>query len=387
MPSDVIVIGAGIGGLAAAIAMARHGHRITVLERAETIQEVGAGLQISPNGLAVLRALGLEPALVATGAVQAQRVVLRDYQRVADVARLDLARLTPDQRYYFVHRADLIDILLAAATSAGVDIQTGAQVSQVIPGHPAQVRLTDGTVQSAALIVAADGVKSVARGVLNGSNNAVFTGQVAWRATLPADADARRHATVTMGPGRHTVHYPLRGSGMMNIVAVEERDDWVGEGWNLHDDPANLRASFSRFQGPIAQYLNAVREVQLWGLFRHPVATHWHKDNVVLLGDAAHPTLPFLAQGANMALEDAWVLADATATSTDNAALGRYQSARHKRVSKVIHTASGNAWKYHLRAPPVRWAAHMALQFGSRVAPGRMIGQYDWLYGTDVTRT
>ena len=125
-------------------------------------------------------------------------------------------------------------------------------------------------------------------------------------------------------------------------------------------------------------------DVTLWGLHLHPVAASWHAPGLALLGDAAHPTLPFLAQGANMALEDAWVLAAAMARP-QSAGLAAYQAQRESRVRRVIKTSEKNAWRYHLHPGPVRWAAHNALRLGSRIAPGRMLGAFDWLYCVDVT--
>ncbi len=383
--SNAIVIGGGIGGLAVATALARHGVAVTVLEQAAQISEVGAGLQISPNGLVVLRALGLEAALRERRAVQGRAVVLRDYAAGKVVARLDLTRLAGDQRYYFAHRADLVDVLAAAAKRANVSIELGAQVASVRPGALPVVQMASGSTRRAELVVAADGIHSVARPVLNGADQAVFTGQVAWRALVPNQTDHPAEAQVTMGAGRHLVSYPLRGGRMINLVAVEERRDWAAEGWNHPDDPDNLRAAFASFGGDAEKMLAAVEQVSLWGLHRHPVAASWHRAGVAMLGDAAHPTLPFLAQGANMALEDAWVLAAHIARLPRDQALAAYQSARIPRVTRVINAANNNAARYHLHPGPLRSAAHLGLRLASRAVPGRMIGAYDWLYGHDVT--
>jgi salicylate hydroxylase len=382
--NNAIVIGAGIGGLAAAIALARRGVAVTVLERAEAIREVGAGLQVSPNGLAVLRALGLEKRLFDRGAVRGQAVVMQAFDRAGDVARLDLMRLPEDQTYLFMHRADLIDVLAQAAREHNVSFEMGVQVQTVTTGDIPELTLADGSSRRAELIVGADGIHSIARQTLNGKDDAFFTGQVAWRATIPNTVGHPDVAMVTMGAGRHLVSYPLRGGQMVNLVAVEERKDWANEGWNHADDPAHLRAAFADFDGMAADMINAVEATTLWGLHRHPVAPVWQSGGVALLGDAAHPTLPFLAQGANMALEDAWVLADHVCEG-GVAALPAYQIARAARVKRVIKAAEGNAWRYHLRPGPVRWAAHSALRIGSRLAPMRMLGAFDWLYGVDVT--
>lgn len=380
----IAIIGAGIGGLAAARALALRGAEVTLLEQASEITEVGAGLQVSPNGMAVLRGLGLQAALVEQ-AVQAQAVCLRDYDDSV-VARLDL-RLLDDPSYYFIHRADLIDLLAAGAREAGVRIRLLQKVTGVTGTEQPTVHLASGAHMTCDLVIGADGLHSVLRSILNGADQPFFTGQVAWRAVIPNNAARPPEAWVHMGPGRHIVSYPLRGGSALNIVAVQERKDWAAEGWTHTDDPANLRAAFADFAPSVRQMLDQVTAPRLWGLFRHPVACHWHRDHLAILGDAAHPTLPFLAQGASMALEDAWVLADALDVSDSlPAGLAAYQQRREARVRRVIATANGNAWKYHLRAAPLRGAAHLAMRLGARIAPTRMMRQFDWLYTHDVTQ-
>jgi salicylate hydroxylase len=190
-----------------------------------------------------------------------------------------------------------------------------------------------------------------------------------------------------MGPGRHLVSYPLRGGTLRNIVAVEERRRWVEESWSLRDDPLELRLAFEGFGPRVQGWLNEVQDVWLWGLFRHPVARQWHKGNAVILGDAAHPTLPFLAQGANMALEDAWVLADClSATAKTEAALARFQALRAPRCKTIVEAANSNARAYHLRSP-VREVAHLGLRVAGKLSPALPLRRFDWLYGHDVTKT
>lgn len=383
----ITIIGAGIGGLAVALCLQARGAEVTVLEQSEAISEVGAGLQISPNGVAVLRALGLEDGL-AEAAVRGAAVVLRDHSRGAEVLRLDLARHAPDLAFYFVHRSDLIELLAAAVRAAGVQVRLLQKIDRVDPGAGGGpvLHLASGAVLHPGLAIGADGLHSRTRVALNGADTAFFTGQVAWRAVVPNDPDFGPEAQVFMGPGRHLVCYPLRGGREVNIVAVQERADWVEEGWYRRDDPDNLRAAFANFGSTARLLLERVDEVGLWGLFRHPVAANWYRGRVAILGDAAHPTLPFMAQGANMALEDAWVLADnLTAADTFESGLARYQAQRRDRTARVIAAANGNAWKYHLSAAPLRGAAHLALRLGGAVMPGRMVRQFDWIYRHDVT--
>lgn len=378
-----VVIGAGIGGLAVARALALRGADVTLLEQAPEITEVGAGLQISPNGMAVLRALGLDRAL-QDASVRARAVCLKDH-RDRDVVRLDLGRLA-DSSYHFVHRADLIDLLAQGAREAGVKIRLLHHVTAVDGGAQPVVHLATGSRIATDLVIGADGLHSVLRPILNGPQAPFFTGQVAWRAIVPSTEARGPEAWVHMGPGRHIVSYPLRDGRALNIVAVQERKAWADEGWHHADDPDNLRAAFADFGADPRAMLDQVTEARLWGLFRHPVARIWQADNLALLGDAAHPTLPFLAQGASMALEDAWVLADELARCDSlGAGLAAYQARREGRVRRVIAAANGNAWKYHIGFPPLRMAAHAVMRLGGAVAPDRMMKQFSWLYDHDVT--
>lgn len=376
--THAVVIGAGIGGLAVALALRRFGAEVTVLEQAEAITEVGAGLQISPNGAVVLDALGLGERFRACS-ITARAVVLRDYRGTSDVLRLDLAKHDPDRRYAFVHRADLIDLLADAVRDAGVEVRLLQKVAQVHPGQTPSVEMQNAARLAGDLVIGADGLQSRARVALNGADAPFFTGQVAWRALVPGPAQAE--ALLYMGPGRHVVTYPLRDGTLRNIVAVQERTLWAEEGWHHRDDPENLRGAFADFGPEVQSLLAEAQEPRLWGLFRHPVAGTWYRDGVALVGDAAHPTLPFLAQGANLALEDAWVLASCAAQGQ----LDAYQDRRQARARRVIAAANGNAWKYHLRFPPLRAAGHLGLRAVGRMAPAAMVRSFDWLYGHDVT--
>ncbi len=365
----VQINGAGIAGLALAAVLAARGARVRVLERSPEIAEVGAGLQISPNGAAVIAGLGLTSDLVGQG-LRSRAVELREHRCGRTVLRLDLERFhTGPHPFVLIHRARLIAMLQAAAQRAGVEICLGDE---------------GGTQASGAdLLVGAEGLRSALRDDLNGAAAPFFTGQVAWRAVI-RDPAALPEAHVYMGPGRHLVSYALAG-GLRNIVAVEERDIWAKESWRQTDDPAHLRAAFESFPPEVRGWLEAVESVHLWGLFRHPVAGRWHDAARVLIGDAAHPTLPFLAQGANLALEDAWVLADSLSQHPLPEALAIYQSRREARVRRAIEAANANARNYHLSNPAIRATAHAALRLGSRIAPGAALRRFDWLYGHDVT--
>ncbi|GLP86737.1 FAD-dependent monooxygenase [Tritonibacter mobilis] len=380
----ITVIGAGIGGLAVAYLLQRFGAQVTVLEQAEEISEVGAGLQVTPNGVAVLQEMGLADDL-AWCSQRARAVVLRHHREGREVLRLDLDQYAHDLRYYFVHRADLINLLADAVRRSGAQVRLLQKVNSVVPGVRPTVQLANGAKCCADLVIGADGLHSRVRPVLNAAGAPKFTGQVAWRATVPNRFDLPAEAQVFMGPGRHLVAYPLKDGSLVNLVAAQERRQWAEESWSLGDDPENLRQAFAMFGGLAAEMLADVRDVKLWGLFRHPVAQVWGRDGVALLGDAAHPTLPFMAQGANMALEDAYALADCLSAADDlEAGLAAYQARRQSRATKVVEAANGNAWKYHLRAP-LSWPAHQILRVAGALAPQKMVSQFDWIYRHDET--
>lgn len=360
----VTVIGAGIAGLTVAIALARRGAEVTLHERAAAIAEVGAGIQLSPNAMRVFAALGVDNAI--------RRVSLRNHTvRLCDtdgrpVMRLDLLRHRPDGHFQLIHRARLIEVLADAARAAGVVLRLGDEVT---------------TMPDAPLVIGADGLHSRVRQALNGREVPWFTGQTAWRALIPDD-DQTPEAQIFTGPNRHLVSYPL-GRGLRNLVAVLERGDWQDESWSMPDDPANLRAAFAAFGGPVPEWLSRLDQVHVWGLFRHDIARNWHDGRQVIIGDAVHPTLPFMAQGAVMAIEDAWTLAACLGDTPDQTvALARYEALRRDRVARIVAAANRNARNYHLTGAR-RLLAHGVLRVADRIAPRIVAGRFDWIHDHD----
>ncbi len=374
---DIAVIGGGIGGLTAALAFARRSAHVTLYEQAPALTEVGAGIQITPNGARALRKLGIEKALDATG-VTAQAVAPMDAITGQQITLFDLSHQMPAYRFY--HRAALVDILARGCQAAGVQLKLDTRIDDVQADGSF---LVDGARVWPGLTVGADGLHSVVRGLINKPVAPFFTGQVAWRAVVERgriDPVAR----IWMARGRHMVTYPLSG-GRLNIVAVKQRSQWADEGWHHSDDPGNLRMAFSDCGWEVKSILGDVETVNLWGLFRHPVAVNWCMDGIAILGDAAHPTLPFLAQGANLAIEDAYVLArSCDETRSLEAGLRRYQQLRRARALKAVAAANRNARNYHLGGVQ-RIVAHAGLRVMGRFAPDAFLNRMDWLYGHDVT--
>lgn len=328
-------------------------------------------MQISPNAGRALEALGLGPALDAVS-LRSRGVRMWDAAGKR-IATLDFIAHRPDARFRLIHRARLIEVLAAATQAADIPLRLGHTVD-ALPQVP--------------LLIGADGLHSRARQVLNGTEAPFFTGQTAWRALI-ADPNPPRDGTgwadLFLGPKRHLVSYPL-AHGLRNIVAVIERPDWQAEGWSHQDDPAHLRGAFAGFGGPVPDWLARVKETGIWGLFRHPVARRWQDGHRVIIGDAAHPTLPFMAQGAALAIEDAWQLAACLdADANQSAALTRFQALRADRATRIVALATQNARAYHLQGP-ARLVAHAGLRSIARLQPARLTGRFDWIYDFDPLR-
>lgn len=361
----VCIVGGGIGGAAAAVALAHRGAHVTLHERASGFEEVGAGLQISTNGQRVLNALGVVGPAAPDFVTVSQGTQMRSVSgRLITTIPAPSAGAT-----WYVHRADLLKELVQSAEAAGVHFVLGRE-------------LRPDDMPEADVIVAADGGQSAWREQIDGPVQSSFTGQVAWRALVPKPMDPScAVACLSMGPGAHVVKYGLRGGQVTNIVAVEERADWTQEGWRIAGDPDDMRRRFSAFGGVVAPLFENVRDVHVWALHLRPVAEKWWRDKAVLLGDAAHPTLPFMAQGACLALEDAWVLAACLDCHAEvEEALRRYQTLRQPRAQRVVALAKGNAWRFHLRKPWA-WGAQAVLA----VAGQSLARKLEWVYDFDAT--
>lgn len=382
MALNIAIIGGGIGGLTSAIALRHKGFSVTLFEQAEKIAEVGAGIQISANAVRVFNALGLNPQGWVCN--KPESVTLHNYKHAETVATVAMNE-SSEVPYLQFHRADLIEQLMLAAQAAGAVLKFGKQVSvsggdrhsAKVDGHPFDI------------VVASDGVRSQIRDQFYDAEKPGFTGQIAWRAlikTLGVADVLTQNTHVYMGPKKHIVTYPLRGGELINIVAVQESATWTKEGWNHPGHADDLRRLFKGWCPEVTAALLQVEKPIVWGLFDHPTLHSWVKNRVVLLGDSAHPMVPFVAQGACMAIEDAWVLADQLAKNDDiGTALLSYQDIRKPRATKVQKIALKSGRIYHAANPLARGLLHTGMRLSAKVAPAMMAGHYDWIYDHDVT--
>lgn len=390
---DVLIIGGGIGGLSTAFALRRRGLRVRVLEQAAEFGEVGAGIQLAPNCTRILDDYGLLEEATSLGVLPTS-MVMRDALDGTELTRLDLADLEKryGSPYMVIHRSDLHGLFLRACQRAGVDLVTSQKaVAYDNTASGARVRFEDGHAEEARVVIAADGLRSVARRLLV-DDEPVSSAYVAYRGTVPTDQPRARdvdlsEVVVYVGPGCHFVHYGLRGGELLNQVAVFEspkalagEDDW--------GTPDELDAAFERTCDFVREGLPSMWRDKWWRMYdRDPIMT-WVHGNIALLGDAAHPPLQYIAQGAIMAIEDGWVLGEQVARHRTGetpsgrpdvdwgAALAAYEAVRPEHCRRVVTTSRAWGELWHLDG-----VARAQRNVLLRERDTHDYSMVDWLYG------
>lgn len=344
---SVAIVGAGIGGLTLAVALQRVGFRPRLYERASELSEVGAGLTLAPNAMRAYEFIGLKPAIVAASD-RPERAALKDFSTGKTLNQLALARL-----FHQIHRADMQALLIKAVTDADPDAIRLGQEFAAFDGE-SKIRFTSGTVVEADVIVGCDGNRSAVRQALFGPDRAAFLNYVAWRGLVPAKAVEKVIAEFDsggyVGGGRSLIRYRIRGGALVNYVAFARKDEWTADSWSIRSTIAELEREFANGCDDVLAILRATPpEASFkWGLIGRPPLEQWTKGRVTLLGDAAHPMLPFLGQGAGMAIEDAVILARALEHYADpDEALARYESARRPRTTLVTLGARHSGFRMH----------------------------------------
>jgi salicylate hydroxylase len=383
-----IICGAGIGGLTAALTLARGGCAVTVVERVARLEPVGAGLQMSPNAARILLELGLGPSL-ADKVVAPRGLKVMSGQTGTELMDVPLGAAVEARHgapYWVVHRGDL-QLALAEAVSRepGITLRMQAPVADVAV-EPGGVRVAvDGAapgVIEGDILIGADGLWSTVRQRLVDAQAAAFRRHTAWRALVPSEAvPAAFREPLTflwLAPDLHLVHYPVCGGRQINVVAIVA-DGWRSVEWSTEGDRDELLGHFTSFPNAARGVLEAPRHWLKWALFDRQPLTSWGEGRVTLLGDAAHPMVPFLAQGAAMAIEDAAVLARCVtdAPGQPDAALRRYETIRRPRTNRVQKEARETGSRYHMTGP-MAVARDMALRL---IGGERFLARYDWLYG------
>jgi 2-polyprenyl-6-methoxyphenol hydroxylase-like FAD-dependent oxidoreductase len=388
---SLAIVGGGIGGLAAALSLLKVGVDVHVYEQAVALTEVGAGIQISPNATRILDGAGIGNALGETG-VKPQAFHQRRWDDGRTLLRTPIAEAMEAAfgfPYYHMHRADVLTALAQALPAERLHL--GHRFTSLVDrGDCVETEFENGRRIRVDALVGADGIHSVVRSILFGAERPRFTGCVAYRGLIAAERLAHLNleasALVWMGPGKHFVHYYVRGKRLLNFVAIIEKDVWTRESWTDRGEVADALAAFEGWHPQVRAVLGAVDETFIWALFDRQPMPRWSVGRVTLLGDACHAMLPFMAQGAAQAIEDGATLATClskTASRDVPEALRRYEILRLPRASRLQAMSEANKRRFHLPdgAAQQRRDAEMA-----RGKTDWSLDAVEWLYGHDAGR-
>jgi salicylate hydroxylase len=368
---NVLIAGGGIGGLTAALCLAGRGSKVSVFEQAPAFGELGAGLQLSPNCTRVLHDLGLEQPLLRS-AFLPEGTQFKQWDNGKVIGESELGASAVERYgypYYHMHRQDLMRVLVEAAEEdSNIELHTDVQIQGFTQNDEGVSLNTGDSSHQGDFLIGADGIHSVIRAGLWGEAKPRFTGNIAWRALVPAErlpeGLIRPMSTAWWGPGKHFVHYYVRGGEFVNCVCVVEKKGWEVESWTEPGDYNELKSDFTGWHGDIQQLIDHADRDSLfkWALYDRAPMSRWGKGLVTLLGDACHPTLPFMAQGAAMAIEDAAVLAGCLSGGGDiSVALARYEDLRRERTAGVQRASRRNATVFHLSGVKA-WLRNRALK-------------------------
>jgi salicylate hydroxylase len=388
----ILVAGAGIGGLTAALSLLRRGYDVQVCEQATELREVGAGLQLSPNGLRALYRLGLGDALRAL-ASEPEGKEIRLWNTGQTWKLFDLGKTSVADYgypYFMIYRPDLHKILADAVRAIKADaIMLGVQCMGFETTADGVTLLTsDGRKLEGDALIGADGVHSRIRRQLAGADQPGFSGCLAWRGVIPMerlpDSMRRPVGTNWVGPGAHVIHYPLHGGKLMNFVGIVERDDWQVESWTQKGTLHECHADFNGWHEDVHELINQIDVPYKWALMSRPPLARWSDGRVTLLGDACHPTLPFLAQGAVMAIEDGYILGRCIGEYGGDieTALARYEQARIERTTRIVLRSTENGKRFH--NPALASSEGAAAYVDREWAEDKVRERYDWLFRYNV---
>lgn len=389
----IVIIGGGIGGLAAALSLLKRGLDVEVHEQALELKEVGAGIQISSNGTRVLYALGLEDALKRVQVLPSGRVI-RHWSTGETWNWFDLGATTA-RRYgtphVMLHRGDLHGLLADAVRAIKPDaVQLGRRCASIgTERDHAEVRFESGESVRAAYIIGADGIHSKVRAGLFGTDRPEFTGCVAWRGLVPMDKLPPQLQQMQginwLGPHGHVLHYPVRRGEIMNFISFVERDDWQIESWVTQGTKDELANDFRGWHPDVHEIIRRIETPYKWAMMVRGPMARWSKGRVTLLGDACHPTLPFLGQGGVMAIEDGYIVAACLAKHFDDpaTAFARYEDIRRERTATVVRKSHEN--RKSAFSPALADPGKVAVEVAREWQQERVRERMEWLYAYDAT--
>jgi len=391
MKPRIAIVGAGLGGLTAANALLARGFDVMLYEQSGELKEVGAGVQLSPNAIKVLMALGLDRAVLAD-AFEPERHVVRNWKNGSIVSATQLKGACKDQfgaGYYGFHRHDLHKALLKSLPPERIVLNAKC-VGVQSNARSARLRFADGVEVECDAAIGADGIHSVVRETLFGAESPRFTDHICWRGVVPTSSLPRNlvepDMTAWFGPHSTFVTYYMRGGTLVNWAGFCEAGDWRLESWRVEGDRGEALKTYKDWNPAITQIIENTELLYKWALYDREPLRQWTDGRVTLLGDAAHPMLPYLAQGACMAIEDAYALAALLEKHEDSVpgALKAYETLRQPRTARVQRNSSARARTNELTSPFARFKRDMAYKFNKLIHPERHTYGIEWIYGYDL---
>jgi salicylate hydroxylase len=384
---SIAIIGGGIGGLSAALSLLHAGFDVHIYEQVEALREIGAGIVLTPNATRALSGLGFRSRLDRLGvAPDAWRQRRWQDGRTLLLGPVGQMRGPDGERMFFTsHRADILSMLRDAVPKQRLHL--GRRLAGFAEhGDQVALQFANGTQASADILIGADGIHSTVRDLLLGNERPQFTGCIAYRGLVPAERLAHLHlpneSQLWLGPGRHFVHYPVSAGRLINFVCLIDQNEWAKESWTEPGNPADVLFAYAGWHNQVRAIIGAVEETSVWGLFDREPLPRWSFGRVTLLGDAAHPMLPFLAQGAAQAIEDGATLAALLACGTQPlAALQRYEQLRQPRTAAIQVAARSNKMRNHLPDGAEQEARDAAMASGQAQWA---IGASSWIYDHDA---
>ena len=386
----IAIIGGGIGGLTAAVALQARGIEADVFEQSAKISEIGAGVALTPNAMKAYRAIGLDAEIAAIG-YEADYQTVRSWNSGSVISRVPRKGAYTREfgaPYLTMHRADLIEVLHRQLPDRVIHL--GARCTEVEAGDVgAKVRFADGRQIEADVVIGADGIHSAVRKSLFGATAPRFTGCACWRGLVPFDAFppgiVSRDGTMYMGPRSHIIYYLVRGGELVNFVAHID-SDWTGELWTQECDRSEVIETYAGWHEPLLRLLASAERYYKWALYDRDPLDRWSKGRATLLGDLAHAMLPYIGQGACMAIEDGYVLAAAIAQMPDELgnALQHYERLRLPRTRRAVLSARARGEEMHLTSPWAQLKRNVKMALHRRLGGDKTGIQLGSFYDYDV---
>ena len=385
---NIGIVGAGIGGLSAALMLKISGHEVTIFEKQSESFSSGVGIQLSSNAIRILRNFDLEDDIIKCGnyPLMVDCINGHNAKKITSIPLGEFAKKKFNGGFYQLHRNDLISILKNKANDIGVKINYNSAVVDLLQNLSKATLIFEKGQFNCDFVIGADGINSLVRKKIFVDKPPNFLKQVAYRTLIPSNklprAFSEDKTLLFLGSGKHVVSYPIKDKSLVNFVFCMDSDHFYDQDWTKNVPPLELIKNFSDFL-VLEDVFQEISSLKKWGLFDYPILKEWYKNRILLLGDACHPMLPYLAQGASQAIEDSYVIYQCVKNNCDpnysTDFLKEYSQKRYSRVNKIKKASKKNAILYHLRNPILRLVFHLSLKTVGYF-PNFILQRFTWIY-------